>query len=132
MGEGWSLESGKDDQLICTSADQVLAELDKLEQFSGQRRPMVLLIAPTGESMTVGIGGATWFLNAFPVEGTPSYSSSNPELAEAPETVQAFDFCGERTEIGSTYMVPKALAQDAIRHFMATRERDPRIAWEED
>jgi hypothetical protein len=129
VAKEWTLAWGDNHQPVAvTDADHLVSLLRDAAKEAATTRTMVELVAPSGASCAIGLGGAssvaTFMANA---SEPPWFISRGAGSSDAP---LVFFYDGHLTEFGPEAAIPIGDALAAVRAFYETGAR-PNIDWDE-
>lgn len=106
--------------------------LDRLAFLAAKYRPIcgipyaVDLVREEGR-LAVGMADDSWVLSFFPADG----GSARNSLGNPAATGGTAFYFGDHTEMSNKYLIPRALAIDAVRQWCADGSLSAAVVWTE-
>ena len=121
----WCGEDGRNERLTANDADAAVATLRSVDSMGYP--VLVDFIRGAGRSLTIGVGSdeaVMCFQSSY--DGPNSWS-----VGEAAAGTTRFSYGGEESEFPRRQLIPREVAEIALREFVVSGERPTLVEWEE-
>jgi hypothetical protein len=126
------IEEGADDRTVSSASEleQVIVDAAVHARNRGVLN-IVSLYAPTGDNLSIVVGGDESVVGFNYGHGDPPYYASRGRTAEAEPVLTAYVGLAHHTEFPRFWVIPMDLGSDAAVEFLQTGQRPECIAWVE-
>jgi len=128
---GWTIRWDGDRSAAVRDLAELDATLDRLaSDHPGDQAILAEVVAPSEDSLSVGLGREESVLSFVSASGDPPYYTSLGDPAA--EGGVSFSFSRAWSEFPRRSLIPSTAAREAVRQFFTTGSRTDAVRWVED